>query len=182
MRAAPAILTMALLALPASAAAQATAPEPESTAAGTADIRPLYDQFKAWIVAAAQQVSEADYAFKPTPEVRSFGQLVGHLANANYMFCSTAAGEASPSKRDIEKDVTAKAQLATELAAAFAYCDKAYAMTDAALAQPAELFGMKGTRLWVLNFNAVHNAEHYGNIVTYMRMKGMVPPSSMRGN
>jgi uncharacterized damage-inducible protein DinB len=172
---------MALLALPATGAAQATAPEPDATLAGTADIRPLYDSFKAWIVAAANQVGDADYAFKPTPDVRSFGQLVGHVANANYLFCSTAAGEASPSKRDIEKEVTTKAQLTIELAAAFAYCDKAYQLGDAALAQPAELFGMKGTRLWVLNFNAVHNAEHYGNIVTYMRMKGMVPPSSQRG-
>ena len=183
MRAVPAIVTMALLALPASAAAQATAPEPESVAAaaGTADIRPLYDQFKTWVVAAAEQVSDADYAFKPTPEVRSFGQIVGHVANSNYFFCSTAAGEKSPATRDIEKEVSAKAQLVTELKAAFAYCDKAYAMNDAALAKPAELFGMKGTSLWVLNFNAVHNAEHYGNIVTYMRMKGMVPPSSQRG-
>ena len=181
MRAAPALLILALT-LPATAAAQATAPEPGTGMAGAADIKPLYDQFKSWIVAAAQQVSEADYAFKPTPEVRSFGQLVGHVANANYMFCSTAAGEASPNKRDIEKEVSAKAQLATELAAAFAYCDRAYQLGDAALAQPAELFGMKGTRLWVLNFNAVHNAEHYGNMVTYMRMKSMVPPSSMRGN
>jgi uncharacterized damage-inducible protein DinB len=170
------------MALPASVAAQATAPDPDlSSAAGAADIRPLYDQFRKWLVAAAEQVTEADYAYKPTPDVRSFGQLVGHVANANYMFCANAAGEKSPSARDIEKEVSAKAQLVTELKNAFAYCDKAYAMTDAALAQPAEIFGDKGTRLWILNFNAVHNAEHYGNVVTYMRMKNLVPPSSQRG-
>ena len=48
------------------------------------------------------------------------------------------------------------------------------------LTDEVELFGMKGSKLWVLNFNAVHNAEHYGNLVTYLRMKGMVPPSSQQ--
>ena len=148
--------------------------------AGAAAIKPLYDQFKSWIVATAEQVPEADYAFAPTTGVRSIGQLVGHVANANYMFCSRAVGGESPSKVDIEKTVTAKAELVAALKAAFAYCDAAYAMPDDKLTGDVELFGMKGSQLWVLNFNAVHNAEHYGNLVTYLRMKGMVPPSSQR--
>ena len=143
-------------------------------------IKPLYDQFKSWIIATAEQVPEADYGYRPTESVRSIGQLVGHVANANYMFCSQGGAGANPSKADIEKTVTAKAELVAALKAAFAYCDAAYALPDQQLTGEVELFGMKGSKLWVLNFNAVHNAEHYGNLVTYLRMKGMVPPSSQR--
>lgn len=148
--------------------------------AGAASIKPLYDQFKSWIVASAEQVPEADYAYKPTDGVRTIGQLVGHVANSNYFFCSQGGAGESPNKVDIEKTVTSKAELVAGLKAAFAYCDAAYALPDAKLTGEVELFGMKGSKLWVLNFNAVHNAEHYGNLVTYLRMKGMVPPSSQR--
>ena len=148
--------------------------------AGAASIKPLYDNFKGWILAAAEQVPEADYAYAPATGVRTFGQLFGHIANANYMFCAKGGAGESPNKVDIEKTVTAKADLVAALKAAFAYCDAAYALPDAQLTGEVELFGMKGSKLWVLNFNAVHNAEHYGNLVTYLRMKGMVPPSSRR--
>ena len=148
--------------------------------AGAASIKPLYDQFKSWIVASAEQVAEADYAYKPTDGVRTIGQLVGHVANSNYFFCSQGGAGESPNKADIEKTVSSKAELVAALKAAFAYCDAAYALPDAKLTDEVELFGMKGSKLWVLNFNAVHNAEHYGNLVTYLRMKGMVPPSSQR--
>jgi uncharacterized damage-inducible protein DinB len=148
--------------------------------AGAAAIKPLYDSFKGWIVAAAEQLPEADYAYAPTSGVRTFGQLFGHVANANYMFCSQGGAGASPNKVDIEKTVTSKADLIAALKAAFAFCDAAYVLPDAQLTGEVELFGMKGSKLWVINFNAVHNAEHYGNLVTYLRMKGMVPPSSQR--
>ncbi len=148
--------------------------------AGAASIKPLYDAFKGWIVAAAEQLPEADYGYAPTTGVRTFGQLFGHIANANYMFCSQGGAGASPNKADIEKTVTSKADLVAALKAAFAFCDAAYVLPDAKLTDEVELFGMKGSKLWVLNFNAVHNAEHYGNLVTYLRMKGMVPPSSQQ--
>ena len=147
---------------------------------GAASIKPLYDQFKSWIVASAEQVPEADYAYKPTDGVRTIGQLVGHVANSNYFFCSQGGAGESPNKVDIEKTVSSMAELVAAVKAAFAYCDAAYALPDAKLTDEVELFGMKGSKLWVLNFNAVHNAEHYGNLVTYLRMKGMVPPSSQR--
>ena len=65
------------------------------------------------------------------------------------------------------------------LNAAFAYCDKAYdGMTDAHAAEMVKFFGREQAKLTVLAFNNAHNDEHYGNMVTYMRMKGLVPPSS----
>jgi uncharacterized damage-inducible protein DinB len=134
------------------------------------------------VVKAAEQMSEENYAFKPTADVRSFGQLIGHIANANFMICSRASGAANPNTGDIEKTKTAKADLTKALADSFAFCEAQFdAMTAATGAEVIDLFGMKMPRLNALQFNTAHDFEHYGNIVTYMRLKGMVPPSSQRG-
>ncbi|PYT29910.1 MAG: DinB family protein [Acidobacteria bacterium] len=138
----------------------------------------IYSIVKNNVVKAAEKMPEENYAFKPTPEVRSFGQLVGHVADAQYMFCSATLGEKSPAL-GIEKSKTTKADLVQALNAAFAYCDKAYeGMTDAHAAEMVKFFGREQAKLTVLSFNNAHNDEHYGNMVTYMRMKGLVPPSS----
>jgi uncharacterized damage-inducible protein DinB len=158
-----------LLALPAAASAQAVAA-----------LNPLYENIKGNIIKSAELMAEADYAFKPTPAVRSFGQLVGHMANANYAMCATAKGEASPAQQDFEK-TTEKAALVKAVKDAFAYCDPVFTMPDASFAPMAELFGMKMTRLGFLILDVAHDNEHYGNMVTYFRLKGMVPPSS-QGN
>jgi uncharacterized damage-inducible protein DinB len=138
----------------------------------------MYTRIKTNIVKAAQKMPEENYAFRPTDSVRSFGQLLGHIADAQYSFCSAASGEKNPAL-GIEKSKSSKADLVKALDAAFAFCDKVYdAMTDQRAAEPAKLFGQENTRLVVLSFNSAHNNEHYGNIVTYMRIKGLVPPSS----
>lgn len=143
-------------------------------------VKALQDNVKGWIIAAAEQVPEADYAFKPTADVRSFGQLVGHIANAGYMFCSTALGEAAPQKGNAE-ELTSKAQLVSAVKDMFTYCDRAYGIDHMKAMEPANVFGQEFTKLYALEFNVAHNFEHYGNIVTYMRLKGMVPPSSQGG-
>jgi uncharacterized damage-inducible protein DinB len=134
-----------------------------------------------YITKAAEQVSEANYAFKPTPDVRSFGQLVGHVADANHMFCAMAAGEKPPTE-SVEKTKTAKADLQKALGESFAYCHKVLAaMTDAKGAEMVAFFGNQIPKLGLLGINTAHDFEHYGNIVTYMRIKGQVPPSSQPG-
>ncbi|HEV8195452.1 MAG TPA: DinB family protein [Gemmatimonadales bacterium] len=158
-----------LLVLPAAASAQAVAA-----------LSPLYENIKGNLIKSADQMAEADYAFKPTPAVRSFGQLVGHMANANFAICSTAKGEKSPATQDFEK-VTEKAALVKALRDAFAYCDAVFKLPDASFSPMAELFGMKMSRLSFLMLNVAHDNEHYGNMVTYFRLKGMVPPSSQGG-
>jgi uncharacterized damage-inducible protein DinB len=163
---------------PATAAAQGM--EHGHQDVGINSIKPLYEQFRGWIVASAEQMPEENYGFQPTPEVRTFGQLIGHVANAGYLFCSGAMGEERPSMPNAE-EMTSKAKLVEAIKASFAYCDKAYAMSEAKAMEQTTFFGRDGSRLWVLNFNATHNAEHYGNLVTYMRMKEMVPTSSQRG-
>ena len=133
------------------------------------------------LVKSAAKVPEADYAFRPTPEVRSFGELVGHVANANYMICSMALGEKSPATADFEKTVKAKAELEKVLAGAIAYCDSAISkLTATSAMEEVKFFTGQTPRLGVFSFNNAHNMEHYGNMVTYMRMKNLVPPSSQR--
>ena len=140
----------------------------------------LYTMVKNNIVQAAEKMPEENYSFKPTPEVRSFGQLIGHIADAQYLFCSAVLGQPNPAP-GIEKSKTTKADLVQALKDAFAYSDQAYdGMTDAKAGALVKFFGRDQAKVTVLAFNTAHNSEHYGNIVTYLRMKGLVPPSSER--
>jgi uncharacterized damage-inducible protein DinB len=153
----------------------------------SAGAKKTYDIIKGNVTKAAAKMPEEHYAFKPTPEVRSFGQLVAHIADANYGFCATVLGEKPPEGGfggAIEKSGKAtKADLEKALAASFAYCDKAHAgMTDAAGAAMVKSFFGEMAKLSVLEFNTHHDFEHYGNMVTYMRMKNLVPPSSERSS
>jgi uncharacterized damage-inducible protein DinB len=129
-------------------------------------------------VAAAEKMPEENYSFKPTPDVRSFGQIVGHVADSQYFFCALATGE-PPQQKNIEKTKTSKADLVAALKEAVGYCQKAYAgMTDAQGAQMTKLMNFDMAKLTVLSVNTAHMDEHYGNLVTYLRLKGIVPPSS----
>jgi len=137
-----------------------------------------YGQVKSWILRSAEKMPEENYSFKPTDGVRSFGQLIGHVADAQYLFCSSAMGEKNPGLK-IEQSKTSKADLIAALKDAYAYCDKAYdGMTDATGGQLVKLFASDIPKLGVLSVNIAHTSEHYGNIVTYMRIKNIVPPSS----
>jgi uncharacterized damage-inducible protein DinB len=133
---------------------------------------------------AAESMPVGEYAFRPTPAVRTFGQLVGHVINANFFFCSQATGEKPPSTTNYEQ-VTDRAALVKALNGALAYCDKAYAATTDSNYMQSITVGPGGgqaaaktVRGAVLMFNVAHNNEHYGNIVVYMRLKGHVPPST----
>src|SRR5687768_449510 len=160
-----------------------TAQAPQGSVSTTAaSIRGAHDAAKGYLLKAADQVTEDLYAFKPTPEVRSLGQLFGHIADANFMICGMASGQ-KPTMSGIEKSKTTKADLRAALEASFKFCDDAYGTVTDANANETVKFFLPGThtRLGVLAFNNAHVFEHYGNVVTYMRMKGMVPPSSARG-
>ena len=137
-----------------------------------------YARVKGILLKSAEKMSEENYSFKPVDTVRSYGQIVGHVADAQYIFCSLARGEKNPAL-DIEHTKTSKADLIAALNAAFAYCDKAYdGMTDASAVQAIKLFGNDAPRLSALTVNNMHDLEHYGNLATYMRMRNIVPPSS----
>lgn len=169
------VFGLALGSMPTGAQAQ-----DEGAAAGqaVATTRMLWEPMIGYITTVAEELPEATYAYKPTPDVRSFGQLIGHVAGAQYLFCAAAMGEPPRREDDIEKTRTTKAELVAALKASTEYCARAYAQTDKAAQQKTKLFGQERTRLFALGLNATHDAEHYGNIITYMRLNKLVPPSS----
>jgi uncharacterized damage-inducible protein DinB len=155
------------------AAAAAVAQDPVSE-----DMRGLWNGVKNNVARAAEKMPEEHYSFKPSPDVRSFGQLIGHIADAQFSICAASLGEAR-GPAGIEKSKTSKAELAAALKESIEYCDKAYAaLTQANAAEAVKIFGRERTRISGLAMNISHSNEHYGNIVTYMRIKGLVPPSS----
>jgi uncharacterized damage-inducible protein DinB len=148
--------------------------------AAVKSLAPLFETVRGYIIAAAEQMPEEKYGYQPTAEVRTFGQIVGHVANAQYMFCGTATGGNARPPEDFEERTT-KAGLVEAIKMGFAHCDAAFAMGDEQAMEEVQFFGQAGTRLWVLAFNLSHTWEHYGNLVTYMRENGLVPPSSQGG-
>jgi uncharacterized damage-inducible protein DinB len=147
-------------------------------------IRQAWDDAKGNLQQSAELMPEADYGFKPTESVRTFGQILAHVAGANYVFCSAARGEKSPFSEDhFEKSLKTKAQIFSAVKDSVAYCDAAYkSLTDRSAAESIAMpFGMGSRpRAAALIGNTGHLQEHYGNFVTYFRIKGMVPPSSRR--
>ena len=132
------------------------------------------------IKATAEMLDEDLFSFRPTEEVRSMGEILAHIAFAQYLFCSAAAGSENPNSENFEESATTKAQINAALEGAFAYCTEVYAgMTDAAGGEMVAFFGDQMAKSGVLAFNSAHNYEHYGNLVTYMRLNGITPPSSM---
>jgi uncharacterized damage-inducible protein DinB len=142
-------------------------------------IKAQHDQTKGYILKTAEVVPENLYSFKATPDVRSIAQLLGHIADATNSICGNAGGgKAAP--LGAEKSMTTKAQLTKALQDAFAVCDKVIAgMTDQQAMETTKFFiGGQSTRGMIIAFNTSHNMEHYGNLVTYMRLNKIVPPSS----
>ena len=138
------------------------------------------ETIRSLVVRTAEKVPENLYEFKPTPEVRSLGALIGHIADGNNLLCGVAGGEKAAPNPVNEKKTT-RADLVAALKASFAACDKVFAeTTDANASAAVDFFGQKQTRLGMLAFTTSHMWEHYGNLVTYMRLKNIVPPSSER--
>lgn len=117
-----------------------------------------------WVVKAAEMVPADKYRYKPTETVRSFGQLVAHITDSYNYFCANAVGNKVKYSTPVEEGSTEKETLMPKLKEAVGRCTAAY---DAKDAQFGPLFG-----------NVGHTSLHYGNIITYMRMMGLKPPSS----
>jgi len=145
----------------------------------TADERRDYQTIRDYFIRAAEKMPENKYGFRPSPDVRTFGQQVAHVADDQYNLCAPAKGETRKAAyTDIESRLSKKADLLVALREAFAYCDAAYdALTDASGAELAA-GGKRRTKFSMLNWNLWHTWEHYGNVVVYLRMNGLVPPSS----
>lgn len=141
-------------------------------------LRPQYERAKAYLLQIADESSDAEYAYRPAEDVRTTGQMLAHIAETQFFYCSAGLGEAEPLRRDVEGEATSKAEILAALQESFAYCDEAYAQSDAEAMQTMQAFRADRPRLSILVSNAGHNWEHYGNLVTYLRLQGTVPPSS----
>lgn len=144
----------------------------------TAGVKAQFTAINDFIVRSAQKVPENLYAFQPTPEVRTIGQLFGHIADAYFGMCSTAGG-GTPPRTGIEQSLKTKADLTKALADGASYCQSVIAgMNDKKGAETVSFYFGPTPRLSVLYFAVTHSYEHYGNLVTYMRLNKIVPPSS----
>jgi uncharacterized damage-inducible protein DinB len=164
-------------------AASAAAQTPPPAAAGgplSGALQRQYGNVKRNVTEAAEKMAEADYAFRPVDTVNTFGGFVGHIADANFAYCAMAAGEKNPSAGGLDK-LTSKSELVAALGKAFAYCDGVYnALTDQKLTAMVKAGQGEQAAGGILFGNVSHTNEHYGNLVTYMRIKGLVPPSTER--
>jgi uncharacterized damage-inducible protein DinB len=147
-------------------------------------VRSNWNGVKRNIKESAELMPEEHYTFKPTPDVRSFGEILAHVAGASYVFCASAKAEKTPFAEDaFEKTAKTKAQILKATTDAIMYCDGAFAaLTDANAGGkvPAAFSAGDTTRINSLLGHIGHDNEHYGNLVTYFRLKGLVPPSSRR--
>jgi uncharacterized damage-inducible protein DinB len=185
-----AVLFASLLAIPA-AAQPAAAQNDQQSAATPANplstwLRNAYTGNRNVIVRSAEKMPEENYGMRPgtQQEVRTFGQQVGHIANYNFMWCAQAKGEKNPNAGNNLEKLNTKAEFLKALNDAFAYCDGVYsALTDASGLEVVDITQESGRqtrnlRMALLILNFAHNNEIYGNMVTSMRMKNIVPASS----
>ena len=184
----PIVFTVVIGLLASTAFAQSGATKqapPQTPAAGSVLVRIAQNAWagaKRNIVESAAQMPEADYSFKPVDTVRTFGQILAHVADSNYFYCARSKGEAPPvPDGTLEKNATTKAAIVKALGESVAYCDAVYAaLTPTSAAETVKAGNNQIPRVQPLVNNVSHNVEHYGNLVTYFRMKKMVPPSTKR--
>jgi uncharacterized damage-inducible protein DinB len=179
-------VVVGLLAAPAFAqSGRAGQPPSQATGAGAVLVSLAQNAWagaKRNIVESADQMPEANYSFKPVDTVRTFGQILAHVADSNYFYCARSKGEAPPvPDGTLEKTATTKAAIVKALGESVAYCDAVYrSLTAASAAEMVKAGDNQIPRAQPLFANVSHNVEHYGNLVTYFRMKNMVPPSTKR--
>jgi uncharacterized damage-inducible protein DinB len=132
-----------------------------------ASLKKNFDEVSGWVAKAADMVPADKYSFKPTPTVRTFGQLIAHITDSYEFFCARASGQNVQWSEPVEKAGLDKTALLGKLKQAQTKCNAAYGSD-----------GGSNGRVSPLVENIGHTSLHYGNIITYMRVMGMVPPSS----
>ncbi|MGA7315298.1 MAG: DinB family protein, partial [Silvibacterium sp.] len=125
------------------------------------------------IMKSAEAMPESKYSYRPTKDVRSFGEILTHVADISYYLCANAKGENPPGSAAAKGT---KVEIMTYVKGAFAYCDGAFSgFTDAHLNDPADFWGFKTNKMFILTQVGNHDALHYGNLVTYLRLNRGVP-------
>jgi len=155
--------------------AQSTAPAQNANPV-SAELKQMYNGIKNNLTRMAEKMPEENYSFKATPDVRTFGQLVAHVADSQARTCSAVNGE---QKAVNAASKTSKADLVAALKESFAICDKAFdSLTDAKAVEMVSMGNRQRSRVGALAGMISHSNEEYGYMAVYMRLKGVVPPSS----
>jgi uncharacterized damage-inducible protein DinB len=137
---------------------------PEKPFDAATDVRGGFNEVNDWVTKAAEMVPADKYNYKPVDTVRTFGQLVAHITDSYNYFCAHAVGNKVEWSTPVEKGATDKDTLLPKLKEAVGKCNTAYSSPN--------------PQLRPLFINVSHTSLHYGNIITYMRMMGLKPPSS----
>ena len=137
---------------------------PEKTPDVSTELKNGFNEVNGWVVQAAEMVPADKYNYKPVDTVRTFGQLIAHITDSYNYFCARGSGNKVEWSDSVEKGATDKDALLPKLKEAVGKCNAAY--------------GSGNAQLRPLFTNVGHTSLHYGNIITYMRMMGLKPPSS----
>ena len=125
------------------------------------------------ITKSADTMPESKFSFRPTKDVRSFAEIVTHIADISYYLCANAKGEAPPAMSGAKHS---KTEIMAYLKSSFDYCDSTYAaFADEHLNDPADFWGHRANKMFILTQLPSHDALHYGNLVTYLRLNGLEP-------
>jgi hypothetical protein len=176
------ILLMAAVALMGAGACVAQAPPapaaPAVAIGPAGEVLASYNRLKPNVLKAAEKMPEADFQFKPTPEIRTFARIVNHVTEVQFHVCTALNGTAFDAK-SVPSDTADKATVIAGLKASFAECDKAYsALTDATISETLTLGPVKRSRIGLAWGNVSHDNEQYAELSTYLRLKGLVPPTA----
>jgi uncharacterized damage-inducible protein DinB len=171
------LTTLALLFLALTGAAQAqiqaTQPDP------AAPFKNFYNSTKQYVIGAAEKMPAEHFSYKPTSDVRSYAEILGHIIDTNYWACAALRGEANPNKEDLEKTLKTKDEVVKAVKSSFEYCDGAMkTLSEATLTETFKSGARDVPKTSPLLLLIAHSQEHYGNLVTYLRLKGLLPPSS----
>ena len=162
-----------------SVAAQAPkAGEKVSLATG---LQRAYGTLKGNLTQAAEKMPEANYGFKPAsdPDLRTYGQWIGHQADNQFTNCAIIRGVPNPSPAQSNEKKATKAELVKALAAAFAFCDSAISgLTDQSALQMVKQGEGEAARGAVASALLSHGLESYGIVVVYLRAQGIAPPNA----
>lgn len=166
-------IAVAVMSITAACAAQAPAPSGPA-----AEVQASYNRLKPNVIEAAEKMPDAGYQFRPTPDIRTYARIVNHITEAQQHTCSALNGTAFDPKT-VPSDTADKATIVAALKASFDNCDKAYgALTDANIAEAVDAGRSKRSRIGMAWGNVSHDNEQYAELSTYLRLKGIVPPTA----
>lgn len=147
----------------------------QSTSRLNSEMKAAYNSVKNNILKSAEKMPEEGYGFKPSPEMRSFAQVLDHVAVAQSHSCGALTGE----QISVKSDASSKADVIASLNSAFAECDKAFdAVTDTNALEAIKSPRGERSRVSLLAGTLAHDNEQYGILSVYLRLKGVIPPSS----